>query len=71
MSPMKRPAQHQEPTSLTLKSVARRWGLRRRQVRELLQTGQLPFEQVCGQLRIPITAIEHYETKMKPPVRKT
>ena len=71
MSPMKRPAQHPETNSLTLESVARRWGLSRREIRKLLQAGQLPFEQVRGQLRIPLTAIQKYETKLKPPVRKT
>jgi excisionase family DNA binding protein len=69
MSPMKRPAQHPQPISLPLDSVARRWGLARREIRQLLQTGQLPFEQVRGQLRVPLTAIQKYETKTKPPVR--
>ena len=61
MPPMKRPASHRRCTSLPLEAVARRCGLTRRQVRRLLQQGKLPFEQVRGQLRVPVESLQQLE----------
>lgn len=63
MAPMKRPARHpRDPSpSLSLQQIARRWHMPRREVRHLLQRGELPFEQVCGRLRVPLESVRHYE----------
>jgi len=63
MAPMKRPAQHDKdpaPT-LSLQQIAARWAVPRREVRRLLQHGDLPFEQICGRLRVPLAAVRRYE----------
>jgi excisionase family DNA binding protein len=65
MAPMKCPARN-EPAdvfqdSFTLTHLARRWHVHRREVRQLLQTGQLPFVQVSGQLRVPRAAVAEFE----------
>jgi len=62
MAPMKRPARQSEASSsVTLDALARRWSVRRRDVRHLLQRGELPFEQVRGRLRVPLKSVRHYE----------
>jgi hypothetical protein len=59
---MKRPARHGEPpSSVSLDALARRWSVRRRDVRRLLQRGELPFEQVRGRLRVPLDSVRLYE----------
>jgi len=35
--------------------------VRRRDVRRLLQRGELPFEQIRGRLRVPLDSVRHYE----------
>jgi excisionase family DNA binding protein len=63
MAPMKRPAGQDADvaSSLSLQQVARRWSVPRRVVRRLLQQGELPFEQVRGQLRVTLRDVRHYE----------
>ncbi len=62
MAPMKRPARHAERSqNMSLDELARRWSLRRRNVRRLLQRGELPFEQIRGRLRVPLDSVRHYE----------
>jgi excisionase family DNA binding protein len=63
MAPMKRPMRHGKdlaPT-LSLQQLADRWAVPRREVRRLLQRGDLPFEQVCGRLRVPLDRVQLYE----------
>ncbi|TWT36187.1 hypothetical protein KOR34_10880 [Posidoniimonas corsicana] len=43
--------------AVSLGAVARRTGLPRRQVRRLVQQGQLPFVQVRGQICVPAKAV--------------
>ena len=63
MAPMKRPMRHgKDPApTLSLQQLADRWAVPRRAVRRLLQRGALPFEQVCGRLRVPLDCVRHYE----------
>jgi len=65
MAPMKRPAKphltSEFSSSFSLSQVAHRWHLTRREVRRLLQHGKLPFQQVCGQIRIPQQAVLTFE----------
>jgi len=63
MAPMKRPAHGESgPTpTLSLGQIAVRWEVPRRVVRRLLQHGELPFEQVCGRLRVPLDSVRHFE----------
>ena len=65
MAPMKSPARS-EPAdvfqdSFTLTHLAKHWHMHRREVRHLLQTGQLPFVQVRGQFRVPRAAVAEFE----------
>ncbi len=65
MAPMKCSARraldddYQESYSLT--HLAHRWGVSRRRVRQLLQSGELAFLQVEGQLRVPAAAVRMIE----------
>ncbi len=65
MAPMKCTARrasdddYQESYSLT--HLAHRWGVSRRRVRQLLQSGDLPFMQVEGQLRVSAAAVRMIE----------
>jgi len=65
MAPMKSPAprepagEYEETYSLT--HLAHRWGVTRREIRHLLQLGELPFVQVDGQLRVPESAVRMVE----------
>jgi hypothetical protein len=65
MAPMKCPAPRQpvnpfeETYSLT--HLAHRWGASRREIRQLLQSGDLPFVQVAGQLRVPAASVRKLE----------
>ncbi len=65
MAPMKCPSPRQPADefeeSYSLTHLAHRWGVSRRVVRQLLQTGELPFVQVEGQLRVPIEAVRAIE----------
>lgn len=63
MAPMKRPTHHgKDPTpSLSLQQLASRWAVPRREVRRLLQHGDLPFEQIRGRLRVPLDSVRLYE----------
>ena len=65
MAPMKRPAKANPPHSLPLARVAQRWHTNIRQIRKLLQCGELPFEQVNGQLRVPLSSVREYEKQAK------
>ena len=65
MAPMKCPA-HRDladdlDDSFTLTHLAHRWHVSRRDVRRLLQTGKLPFVQVSGQIRVPVSAVRSFE----------
>lgn len=56
MAPMRTPISARDPTvrgTLTIDAYARRHGLTPREVRRLLGTGQLPFVQLRGRIRIP------------------
>lgn len=69
MAPMKCPSRH-EPVdmfqeSYSLTHLAHRWNMHRREVRHLLQTGQLPFVQVEKQLRVPRAAVVEYERERR------
>ena len=67
MAPMKCPACRKPADvfhdSFTLTHLAHRWKKHRREVRQLLQTGQLPFMQVRGQLRVPRAAVAEFEQR--------
>jgi len=65
MAPMKTPT-WREPVdefdeSYSLTHLASRWGVSRRDIRQLLQNGELPFVQVQGQLRVPMAAVQVME----------
>jgi len=66
MAPMKSPTNQETPAglenSITLTHLARRWGVTRREVRRLLQIGELPFVQVAGQIRVPTDAVRAKES---------
>jgi len=68
MAPMKCPSRRQSTDvlqdSYTLTHLARRWHMHRREVRRLLQTGQLPFVQIRNQLRVPRAAVADYEQRL-------
>ena len=51
--------------SMSLTHLAHRWEISRREVRHLLQNGELPFEQIDGQLRVPTSAVKKYERAKK------
>ena len=69
MPPMRRPADihtsHVGGNSYSLTHLARRWNRSRREIRQMLQRGELPFEQVSGQLRVPCQAVKRFEKKSK------
>ena len=65
MAPMKCPVER-EPAddfkqSYSLTHLAHRWGVSRREIRQRLQSGELPFVQVEGQLRVPAAAVRKAE----------
>jgi len=66
MAPMKSPIHHEAQEgleeSITLTHLAQRWGVSRREVRRLLQIGELPFVQVSGQIRVPMAAVRSRES---------
>lgn len=65
MAPMKRPAQEESrdlfEVSHSLTHVAHRWHCNRRDVRALLQQGELDFVDVEGQLRVPDDVLCRFE----------
>ncbi len=65
MAPMKCPSPRQPADefeeSYSLTHLAHRWGVSRRAIRQLLQTGELPFVQVQGQLRVLVSIVERVE----------
>ncbi|MCG8449330.1 MAG: hypothetical protein MI725_07115 [Pirellulales bacterium] len=65
MAPMKCPARRwpkdEFEDSFSLTHLAHRWGVARRDIRHLLQSGELPFVQVLGQLRVPKTIVRKIE----------
>jgi excisionase family DNA binding protein len=71
MPPMKRPAAARShplgadlqmgPETVTIAAAARRWRVTRYRVRQLLSRGELPFIQICGEIRIPRDAIDQWE----------
>ncbi len=72
MPPMRRPVEREaseaaEP-SYSLTHLAKRWNKSRREVRQMLQHGELPFEQVDGQIRVPCQAVERFEINLQRPV---
>lgn len=66
MAPMKSPPHHdvadEQEESITLTHLAQRWHVSRREVRRLLQSGKLPFEEVAGQIRVPLAAVLVFES---------
>jgi len=67
MAPMKSPASQETLSgledSITLTHLAQRWKVSRREVRRLLQVGELPFVQVAGQIRVPVEAVQAKESE--------
>jgi len=63
MPPMKSPNPHGSGDDVSLTHLAHRWQVRRREVRQLLQEGVLPFVDVRGQLRVPKDAIKRLERR--------
>lgn len=64
MAPMRKPAPPQhEPwqSTMSIDAYARARGMQRREVKQLLATGQLPFIQLAGQIRIPREALDREE----------
>ena len=65
MAPMKTVRKSRPGESVTdtfsLSQLAKRWSISRRQVRQLLQSRQLPFVQIRGELRVPRTAVLKFE----------
>jgi len=65
MAPMKRPAEyeHYDPfeDSHSLTHLAHRWHVSRRKIRALLKSGELPFVDLEGQLRVPDPAVKEFE----------
>lgn len=57
MAPMRKPAPQTRERTLSIDAYARRCHLTPREVRTLLGTGQLPFVQVRGQIRVPVEAM--------------
>ncbi|MEM8947355.1 MAG: hypothetical protein AAGD11_19430 [Planctomycetota bacterium] len=66
MAPMKAPA-NREPLAelddtVSLTHLAHRWGVSRRRIRQLLQSGGLPFVEIAGQLRVSSKVVVEVET---------
>lgn len=65
MPPMKSPSKLIGDSALenshSLTHLAHRWGVSRRDVRQLLEQGKLPFIQFMGQLRVPEYAVRRFE----------
>ncbi len=72
MSPMRRPANFAtspvDEGSCSLTHLAHRWNKSRREIRQMLQHGELPFEQVNGQIRVPCQAVQEFEKKLQCPI---
>ncbi|NOY41732.1 MAG: helix-turn-helix domain-containing protein [Planctomycetes bacterium] len=72
MPPMRRPVEREAceaaESSYSLTHLAKRWNKSRREVRQMLQHGELPFEQVDGQIRVPCQAVEQFEKNLQRPV---
>jgi len=47
--------------SLSLEELGRRWGLSRKEIRQLLGRQELPFVQVRGKFRVRLVDVERYE----------
>jgi len=65
MAPMRCPAQREPANdyldSYSLTHLAHRWGVSRRDIRQMLQCGELPFVQIEGQLRVTAAAVRMIE----------
>jgi len=64
MAPMKRPASGPPSDwagTLSFEQLARRWKSTPKAIRQLLGTQQLPFIQIRGSFRIPLSDVEQYE----------
>ena len=65
MAPMKAPSHRtlseDLAQSVSLTHLAGRWGVSRKEIRQLLQEGRLPFIQIGGQLRVPADAVAQAE----------
>lgn len=60
VAPMKKPVGDRLPDlydTMSVAEFARRHGLRHQQVMRLLRAGELPFEEIMGEIRIPHTAL--------------
>ncbi len=75
MAPMKRPAapEHLDPfeDSHSLTHLAHRWHVPRRKIRDLLKSGELPFVDLEGQLRVPDPAVREYERELQREDRRS
>jgi excisionase family DNA binding protein len=62
MPPMKQPARVTDKDnpfdSYSLAQLARRLRVTRKRIRQMLQRGELPFVQICGQIRVPRRVIK-------------
>ena len=63
MPPMKKPLRGSARRH-TLTHLAQRWHISRREVRRLLQSGMLPFEQICGKLCVADAEARRYERQV-------
>ena len=65
MAPMKAPSHRTPPEeadeTYSLTHLAHRWGVSRRRIRQLLQSGELPFMQIAGQLRVAARVVREIE----------
>ena len=64
-SPARRPAADAGQDTYSLPQLARRWEVSQRAVRQLLQQGFLPFVQIEGRLRVPVTAAEKFKSALR------
>lgn len=67
---MKRPASGPPSDwagTLSIEQLARRWKSTPKAIRHLLGTQQLPFIQIRGSFRIPLSDIEQYELEHPQP----
>ncbi|MEM9351671.1 MAG: hypothetical protein AAGA92_01535 [Planctomycetota bacterium] len=60
MPPMKKPSRGGRSLH-SLTHLAKRWTMTRREVRRLLQSGRIGFEQVCGELCVPEDEVRRFE----------
>jgi excisionase family DNA binding protein len=66
MAPMKMHSRRHPAETFTITHLAHRWGVPRKTIRRLMKSGQLPFEQIAGQLRVPVASVQQLERDSPP-----